>query len=369
MAMALTTAGLEAVVIRLRADGRQVIGPTRRDGVIALDEIESLADLPVGWSDDQQPGRYRIRDEGTDELFGQAAPGSPWKRFLYPERTLLVRIRRDDPSFTCTADPSPARLAFFGMRSCDLHALDLLDRVFLDPAATDPTYARRRADLFVVAVTCGSPAATCFCGSMGTGPVPGPGHDLALTEIGSGSDHRFVVEAGTERGRALLDAVPHRDAAAGDLAAARAVGDRAARQMGRTLDPADPPAAAADLDHPRWQHVAERCLNCANCTMACPTCFCSTTEDAMDLAGATAERWRRWDSCFTLDFTYLHGGSVRQSGMSRYRQWLLHKLVTWHDQFGTSGCVGCGRCITWCPVGIDLTEEVAALAHPTGGRT
>ena len=100
--------------------------------------------------------------------------------------------------------------------------------------------------------------------------------------------------------------------------------------------------------------------------MVCPTCFCTTVEDGTDLAGESAERTRRWDSCFTIDFSYVHGGSVRLRSRSRYRQWMTHKLATWIDQFGSSGCVGCGRCITWCPVAIDITEEVAAIrADPT----
>ena len=111
----------------------------------------------------------------------------------------------------------------------------------------------------------------------------------------------------------------------------------------------------------RWDDVAARCLTCGNCTLACPTCFCTSVEDSSDLTGEHAERWELWDSCFDLDFSYLHGGSVRTSPKSRYRQWLTHKLGTWHDQFGSSGCVGCGRCIVWCPAGIDLTEEVKAL--------
>jgi sulfhydrogenase subunit beta (sulfur reductase) len=117
-------------------------------------------------------------------------------------------------------------------------------------------------------------------------------------------------------------------------------------------------------DHPRWDDVARRCLNCANCTLVCPTCFCTTVEDTTDLSGQHAERWRLWDSCFTLGFSYIHGGSVRSSAKSRYRQWLTHKLSNWHDQFDTPGCVGCGRCISWCPAGIDLTEEARALASP-----
>ncbi|MEU5265530.1 4Fe-4S dicluster domain-containing protein [Amycolatopsis sp. NPDC021455] len=113
---------------------------------------------------------------------------------------------------------------------------------------------------------------------------------------------------------------------------------------------------------PLWEEVASRCLTCANCTMVCPTCFCTTTEDVTDLSGEHAERHQRWASCFELDFSYVHGGSVRTSGASRYRQWFSHKLGTWHEQFGTSGCVGCGRCIAWCPAGIDITEEAAKLA-------
>jgi ferredoxin len=116
-----------------------------------------------------------------------------------------------------------------------------------------------------------------------------------------------------------------------------------------------------NLEHPRWDEVATRCLSCANCTMVCPTCFCTTVEDVTDLSGEHAERWQRWDSCFTQAFSYVHGGSVRPSTKAKYRQWMTHKLATWLDQFGSSGCVGCGRCITWCPVGIDITEEVRAI--------
>jgi ferredoxin len=203
---------------------------------------------------------------------------------------------------------------------------------------------------------------------MGCGPAAGPGYDLALTERLDAAGHRFVVEVGSEEGARILAAVPQRDPQVGEVAAARDAVAEAADRMGRSLPAVDLPDLLRETrESPHWDDVASRCLTCGNCTMVCPTCFCTTTEDVTDLTGQHAERWTRWSSCFELDFSYLHGGSMRTSGASRYRQWLTHKLGTWHDQFGTSGCVGCGRCIAWCPVGIDLTAEVAALADSSAG--
>jgi ferredoxin len=197
---------------------------------------------------------------------------------------------------------------------------------------------------------------------MKTGPRAESGFDLALTELLDGQSHRFLVEVGTPEGVEVLEAIPRHPASAEDLRTAAHVVAETAAHMGRQLETADVRAVLTrDPEHPRWAEVATRCLTCGNCTMVCPTCFCTSVEDSTDLAGEHAERWRRWESCFMLDYSYLHGGSVRTSTKSRYRQWLTHKLATWWDQFGTSGCVGCGRCITWCPVGIDLTEEVPAL--------
>ncbi|HEU4729406.1 MAG TPA: 4Fe-4S dicluster domain-containing protein, partial [Kofleriaceae bacterium] len=257
------------------------------------------------------------------------------------------------------------KVAFIGARACELAAIAVQDRVLRDGAHPDADYRARREDVFVLAVHCGSPAGTCFCVSMGTGPRARQGYDLAATELLDRTGHRFVVEVGSDRGAAILGRVASRPAGADDTAAAAAVTDDAASRMGRTMQTAGLRDALMDnLEHPRWQAVADRCLGCTNCTMSCPTCFCTNVEDTTDLSGDHATRTRRWDSCFTADFAYVHGGSVRPSLRARYRQWLTHKLATWHDQFGTSGCVGCGRCITWCPVGIDITEEVAAIRTP-----
>jgi ferredoxin len=217
----------------------------------------------------------------------------------------------------------------------------------------------------VVAVDCIEPSGTCFCVSMGGGPQAGAGYDLALTEVLDGGAHRFTVRVGSPEGASVLARLPVREADEQTCQSATQAVRDAATRMGRAMPPVDlKDLLVESRSSPHWTDVARRCLTCGNCTMVCPTCFCTTTQDVTDLTGDHAERWRVWDSCFSLDFSYMHGGPVRVSGESRYRQWISHKLSAWHDQFGTSGCVGCGRCIAWCPAGIDITAEAAALATP-----
>jgi ferredoxin len=355
--------GLDALIAALKARGYRVIGPTVRDTAIVFDDIAGVADLPEGWTDEQDGGRYRLERRPDRALFGYAVGPHSWKNFLHRSRVRLWRAERRDGAVQVTGDPEPPqKFAFIGARSCDLQAIAIQDRVLLGGPFADPHYQARRSDNFIVAVNCGQAGGTCFCVSMGTGPRAQSGFDVALTEILDGGDHRFLIEAGTPAGEALLAGLPTRTATEADRHAADAAVARAAQGMGRHMRTDDIyPLLMGNLEHPRWDAVAARCLTCGNCTMVCPTCFCTSVEDSSDLTGAVAERTRRWDSCFTLDFSYIHGGSVRVSGKSRYRQWMTHKLATWHDQFATSGCVGCGRCITWCPVGIDITEEVRAI--------
>ena len=360
----LTTEGIAALLEALRTRGYRVIGPTVRDQAIIYDDITSLADLPRGWMDEQEGGHYRLIRRDDDALFGYAVGPHSWKKFLHAPEQRLWRAERSAAGVRVAAEPESAeRLAFVGVRNCELHAIAIQDRVLLESAHPDPHYRARREGVFLVAVNCAEPGGTCFCASMNTGPEATEGYDLALTEIVGDRERRFVVDAGSEAGRAVLAELPHRVATPEDIAEAETVIAGAADRMGRVMPAAAevPALLRRNLDHPRWEEVAGRCLTCGNCTMACPTCFCTTVEDVGALDGSTSEHMRRWDSCFTMDFSYLHGGSVRATPRSRYRQWMTHKLSTWWDQFGTSGCVGCGRCITWCPVGIDITEEVRAI--------
>ena len=350
----------QRLIDALAAAGFRVMGPTVRDGAIVYDEIASDSDLPIGWTDEQDGGKYRLKRRADAALFGYVVGPHSWKKLFFPPRLRLWKARREVESFSVLEEPcDDVPFALLGARACELHAIAVQDKVLLE---VDPVYRARREKLFVVAVNCAQPGGTCFCVSMRTGPRATGGFDLALTEVVGGDRHYFVVEIGTERGAEIFGKVPQRPASAEEAAEVGRAEERASIQMGRSLDTTGiKELLYRNYDHPRWDQVAGRCLACANCTMVCPTCFCSTVEEVTDLTGDHAERWRSWDSCFTMDFSHIHGGSVRPSTRSRYRQWMTHKLATWIDQFGTSGCVGCGRCITWCPVGIDITEEVRAI--------
>ena len=361
MRAAIDRGNFNHLIEALKKKGFRVVGPQVRDGAIVYDELESASALPVGWTDEQSGGQYQLKRRKEEALFGYSVPQHSWKQFLRPPRATIWQGQRENLQPVPPNHDAPA-YALIGVRACELKAIAILDKVCLEGPYVDPGYAALRRKAFIVAVNCSQAGGTCFCASMKTGPQVTGDFDLAVTEIVEKGKHRFLVETGSKKGEEILKDVPHADASAEDIAAAERIVAETEKHMGRTLDTAGLREIIYDnTEHPCWNDVAARCMTCANCTMVCPTCFCITVEDYTDLSGKTAQRVRRWDSCFTLDFSYIHGGSIRTSAKSRYRQWLSHKLATWVDQFGTMGCVGCGRCITWCPVGIDITEEAAAL--------
>jgi len=354
---------LEQLLQALAARDYEIIGPAISGGAIVYDRLAPDAVLPSGWTDEQQGGKYRLKRRTDDALFGYVVGPHSWKKFLYPPIQRLWRSERKGRGFSIQPEQeTQPKQAFIGARACELQAIAIQDQVFLHGPYPDPNYKARRENLFIVAVNCGQAGGNCFCASMNTGPKATFGYDLALTELLGNEPPSLLVEIGTERGAEVLSQVPHRRASESDRQAADRIMAETSRRMGRNLDTREIKALLyRNYEHPQWDNVAARCLSCCNCTMVCPTCFCTTVEDVTDLTGNHAERWRKWDSCFTVDFSYIHGGSVRATTKSRYRQWMTHKLATWIDQFGMSGCVGCGRCITWCPVGIDITAEARAI--------
>jgi len=362
----ITRAGLGQLIAALRDCGYCVVGPRIRDGAIVLDVLERFDELPLGWSDEQEAGHYRLSQAPDGVAFGFNLGPQSWKKFLHPASLCIMQAERHNGDFKILEHAKSApRYAFFGMRACELAAIQVLDRVFTGDQFVEPGYQARRKEAFLIAVQCTRAAPTCFCSSMGTGPRAEGGFDLALTELPGGGG--FLVEVGSARGTELLERLEHQPATEEHRCQAEQAIAAAAAQIVRRIDTHDIVRRLYDAyASPHWDQIAKRCLACANCTLVCPTCFCTTVEDASSVPGDRAERWRKWDSCFTESFSYIHGGSVRMSVKSRYRQWLTHKLAAWVDQFEMFGCVGCGRCITWCPAKIDLTEEVKQLVASPG---
>ncbi len=359
----LPAAALTTLFDILVQQGFQPVGPTVQDGHLVLDTLGSVADLPQAWTTDADAGAFRLARRADAAFFGYNLGQESWKKFLFPSRLPLFRVQRQHSGLSFQPLPHEAPpFAFFGVRACELAALAIQDRIFLEGPYADPVYAARRRSRFIVAVNCTESDAACFCASMGTGPGAVAGFDLALTEISSGQDHIFLVIVGSPQGAAVISQLPHQPVPTAIQQQARELIHQAARSQTRSLTTNDLPGMLYDnYLHPQWDDVAARCLSCGNCALVCPTCFCHSIEDKTDLEGLEAERWRHWDVCHTLEFSYIHGGCMRISPKSRYRQWLTHKLAAWIHQFGSVGCVGCGRCLVWCPVAIDLTAEIPAI--------
>ncbi len=357
---------MNALVRRLVDEGYTVIGPQVHDGAIMMRPLTTADELAKGVCDEQDGGRYRLTDGDSEMYFDNVVgPDSPKRYFFPPQQKLFTLTIKGERFQVDDTTPKPPKYAFIGIRACELAAIKIQDRVFgidVDQQTfrceSDQYYRRARQNALFIVVNCTRPAGTCFCVSMETGPEAIDSFDLSLTELREG----FIVRTGTEKGVALLGQLPAREATSAELELASMKLRRARDQMGRRLDTRGlKEALDKSMEHPRWDEVADRCLSCANCTMVCPTCFCSTVSDTNDLATGQVTRTRFWESCFTHQFSYTTTGPVRSTIRGRYRHWLCHKLATWWDQFDTSGCVGCGRCITWCPVGIDLTEEATAI--------
>ncbi|WDI41717.1 4Fe-4S dicluster domain-containing protein [Bremerella sp. P1] len=368
---------LEAIIHAFRVRGYRAILPKVAGGAVIYEDAEDITQLPIGVLDEQEGGTYRLKRSSRDGYFDYVVGPHSVKRYLFPPTETVLRSDRVGGTWRFEApEPESEPTVIVGVRSCDLHAIAIQDQVFLEGPYVDQGYKARRENLALVAVNCRRAAATCFCHSMGSGPAVTRGFDLALTEM----DESFVVEIGTDLGSEIMAACQWSGLTESEAKAVREIPAQLRKKMeegGRGYgDEEDPHVGSPDrkldtegirdllvnnLEHREWESVAQRCLSCANCTLVCPTCFCSSIEDVTDLTGEHVERERTWGSCFTAEHSYMNSGSVRNSIRSRYRQWLVHKLATWIDQFDTSGCVGCGRCITWCPVGIDLTEEVAAI--------
>lgn len=351
---------LQTLIDQLRSNGFRVIGPQIKDHAIVFDTLYTVAQLPQAYGDDQQPGKYSLAKQKHERWFAWANTAQSVKPWLFKPEQSLWKIKRDAQGvWKVESMPTEAEpVAVIGVRACDLAGIRLQDQHFLQRGVFDPYYQERRKNLFLVAVNCTHPANTCFCVSTGDGPEATLGYDIALTELENG----FVIQSASEIGFRIVEALPTHRVTAEQLATEQQSIAEAAKQLRHV--PKNSRQALLDYkDDTRWNDIAETCLACGNCTAVCPTCFCHSEDDVGDFNLREAEHIRQWSSCFTQQHSYIHGLTVRPTIALRYKQWLTHKFSSWHDQYGRSGCVGCGRCMTWCPVAIDVTAELEKFEH------
>lgn len=355
---------LQHLIDALMQAGYRCVGPQVREGAIVYDTLLQAEQLPWGMRDDQSPGGYRLEKIPEQEAFAWANGPQAIKPILFKPQETLWRVQRDASgklTFLPTVAPEDP-IAILGARACDLAGMVIQDKVFIHGKHPDVRYQQRRESLFIIAVNCTYASDNCFCVSAGTGPEVTHAYDLLITELPEG----FIMSAYAGKGESILQSLSLSPATALQLTQAKERVAVAANMQTKQI-PLNNSRGLRDLlfnnlEHPQWENVAERCLSCGNCTSVCPTCFCHSEDDTPALDGSHSVHGREWDSCFSAEHSYLNGMVLRDDTRKRYRQWLTHKVGSWFDQFDTSGCVGCGRCITWCPVGIDLTEELSAIS-------
>ncbi len=356
---------LELLIFKLIQMGYEVVGPKVKDSTVVYEPIKEISELPVGFESEHRPGRFQLVKVGRQNYFDITLGPHSWKQYFFPSKSSLMGFyKENDGKWRVEGDAeSVPRYAMLGVRPCDLAAIQIQDRVFLREEWCDPVYQDRRSEAFIIAVNCMEPCGTCFCASMGTGPKAEGGFDLCLTEL----ENYFLIVIGSEAGRMVVSCadLSWQPASAFLLQSAQKGLEAAHQKMGKVL--ANPSSLStqllSNLNHSEWDEVAKRCLSCGSCTQVCPTCFCWDTYDNTLLPGTKIIRERVWDSCFNPDYTYVFGGNTRPNTKARYRQWLTHKFASWYAQFESSGCVGCGRCITWCPVEIDHIDIINAIRY------
>jgi len=350
---------LQSLIDILKGSGYRCIGPIIADDTILFDEISDVQQLPAGKSDIQAPGSWRLSTHNSDRQFAWANGPQALKPFMFKPEQPLWQVERDDQGHYQfnPVEPQDERLAFIGLRACDLAALNLQDKHFMQGLNADPYYSAQRKNIFMIAVNCSHPAETCFCVSTGDGPQAKDGYDLVLTEL----DEGFIIDHGSDQGHIILQRLKTDTCNTEHTQAAVEQHQQACETQQRSLPSNLSQTLFNNLEHPQWQDVAQRCLSCGNCTSVCPTCFCHSEYEQADISGNSSQHMRHWDSCFSAGHSYIHGLDIRPDTRFRYRQWLTHKLGSWHEQYGRSGCVGCGRCISWCPAAIDITIETQII--------
>lgn len=285
----------------------------------------------------------------------QLVPQKPAKEAFFPQTEVMFRFERAaGHGLVRTTESLQRDRVLFGAKPCDIEAISLIGKVFESPEYTDVYFAEKRRKTTMVVLGCDHPLSTCFCSSTGGGPFKKNGADLFLTDLGGS----YLAEPLTEKGTLLTRSPLFKEALPEDEELVREIEEKAKRKVNGTI-PVEGIEKKLDLmmESPFWDRVHEKCLGCGVCTFLCPTCHCfDISDEATDNRG---ERVRCWDSClFPIYSLETSGHNPRPTCRERTRQRLMHKLNYYPKNYGRVACVGCGRCILFCPVQFDIREVI-----------
>jgi ferredoxin len=290
---------------------------------------------------------------GAELHLSDNKPTQSLKGFFFPPREVLFESRRTEDGLELVpSSSSDAPRVIVAARPCDVASLPVLDKLF-GWDYQDSSYFQRRQRTTIISLACDPPPKDCFCVSLGGSPAGIEGSDLLLTPLRD-AYHVLII---TERGKALVEKYAQffEESDEQHNQERARLEDEWRAQVTKEID-ADRLREALDFDSGAWEMLAQQCVDCAICTFLCPTCHCFDIQDEGD--NAHAIRLRLWDSCARQDFTEMAVHQPRPNHFSRYRQRLMHKFKYYPENFGRVLCVGCGRCIQYCPAGVDITKAL-----------
>ncbi|MEM3957171.1 MAG: 4Fe-4S dicluster domain-containing protein [Thermoproteota archaeon] len=317
---------LEQLVSNIR-----VIAPVETDGYFEFKTIKHVGEASLDYSNTRLPP----------------------KRFFLPQREVV--FKHDPKTRALHESMGGLEAVLLGVRPCDASALNIFDSVLLKPPNPDPFYESRRRSITVVSLSCAKPREECFCNVFEAGPIRGSGEDITLTRITGG----FLVEARSRRGQSLVEvsASLFEEAGPQHLEEYGELTCRLTREMNSRIEISRERLVRleATLDEGFFQQAAQRCVECSLCSFTCPVCYCFDTEDYFEKNAYV--RTKGWDTCASPLFTRMASGlDPRVSRVDRFCHRFCHKLSRIPMAFNSFGCVGCGRCVSLCPVGVDIRE-------------
>ena len=280
------------------------------------------------------------------------------KEVFFPQSEVMLQCEKTEKLNRVTSVEEVRReRILLGARPCDLQAISILDPVFMGKEYTDVYYLKKRETTLIIGFACDQPRSTCFCSSVGGGPFIRTGSDLFFIDLGDA----YLIEFITKKGGALRDNRLLKEADAKDLSLAHGIEKKAREKLNSYL-PVEGIEKSLDriMEGPFWDRIHEKCIGCGVCTFLCPTCHCFDIAD--EAVNNKGRRVRNWDSClFPLYSLETSGHNPRPTGRERTRQRLMHKFNYYPKNFGRIACVGCGRCIAYCPVNFDIREAIEEI--------